>query len=124
MEVLASCTSSQMSFVLQQPPMHASSLGPRKWWQSREDFGPASAPGPVRYAFPLTGVKVKEQQRAVRTASSLDLNSRSLGDVSRSTRRRSSKLPGLKPRRQERRTSFECVVACRLVSRGCMLASA
>lgn len=95
--------------------MHgSSSLGmgrPRKWWQSREDFGPASAPGPVRYAFPLTGVKVKEEQRAVRTASSVELSSRSLGDVSRSIRRRSGKLPGLKPRWQERRTSFECVAA-------------
>ena len=70
-----------MSFVVQR--RMEGSHGPRKWWQPREDYGPASAPGPVRYAFPLTGVKVKEEQRGVRTASLLDLyRSRSLGDVS------------------------------------------
>jgi hypothetical protein len=95
--------------------------GGRKWWQSRVDFGPTSAPGPVRYDFPFTGAKVKAEQRATRTASSMD-HSLSMSDVSavsgggeaRRPRRRVSgqKLPGLKQGREpqhRRKSTAECV---------------
>ena len=109
-------------------PQHRAAASPsmgggRKWWQSRVDFGPTSAPGPVRYDFPFTGAKVKAEQRATRTASSMD-HSLSMSDVSavsgggeaRRPRRRVSgqKLPGLKQGREpqhRRKSTAECVAA-------------